>query len=64
MNKQDAIIATGIFLAILSVLHVGSTDYRTANEEKNMYCSMVGIYKSSDGQYGWPPYQGEEMCDE
>ena len=26
------------------------------------YCEMVGIYRDTQGQHGWPPYKGTEQC--
>ena len=26
------------------------------------YCEMVQLWKDTDGQYGWPAYNGEGTC--
>jgi hypothetical protein len=62
MNRQDLLIATGILCVLLAVLHVGSTDHKSARDDERMYCEMVEIHRASNGAYGWPPYKGEEVC--
>lgn len=33
-------------------------------QQQDLYCEMVGIYKETKGEYGWPDYKGnaEEVC--
>jgi len=46
-------------LAIGGFLAVGGDDPQT---EVDIYCSMVELYKSSNGEAGWPAYKGEAIC--
>jgi len=48
-----ATIAIGLFLA------VGGDDPQT---EVDIYCSMVDLYKQTNGEAGWPAYKGEKIC--
>lgn len=45
------------FLAV-----AGQSDYAEQEGRYADYCEMVELYKSSGGEHGWPPYQGE--CNE
>jgi len=60
MNKLVlvAIVAT------LAAFWVMAGDYATAIESESRYCQMVGAYKMSGGQDGWPDYEKsyEEWC--
>jgi hypothetical protein len=62
MNRQEVLIAIGLFIVGLAVLHVSSTDHKSARDDERMYCEMVDIHRASNGAYGWPPYKGEEGC--
>lgn len=53
-----------IIAAICSVAVsiISYTDYSELEMQHQHYCEMVQIFKSSGGEYGWPPYKGE--CDD
>ena len=48
-----AAIAIGIFIA------AGGDDPQA---EVDLYCSMVDLYKQTNGDVGWPAYKGEAIC--
>ena len=37
---------------------VGQMDLESAQLDDVNYCKMVNIYKSTNGEYGWPDYTG------
>lgn len=37
---------------------VGQMDLESAQLDDVNYCKMVNIYKSTNGGYGWPDYNG------
>lgn len=54
-----AIGAIAIFLVGLSM---AGSEQAEEQAQRDLYCEMVQIYKDSNGQYGWPAYDGE--CDQ
>lgn len=62
--KDFVLIALGSAIIGISVALVGHSDYNAEKEDERMYCEMVGIYKESGGQYGWPPYNSSINCKE
>ncbi|USL90023.1 hypothetical protein [Vibrio phage vB_VpaS_CHI] len=56
MNKQTALlIVICISLIMLAVGQMETQDEAMALEN---YCQMVELYKQSDGEHGWPDYDG------
>lgn len=41
-----------------------SLNFSERNHQQELYCEMVGIYKETKGEYGWPDYKGiaGEVC--
>lgn len=45
--------------AIISIFAVvGAGDYQEATEQQTVYCKMVKLHKDTNGESGWPDYQG------
>ena len=42
--------------------YVGYDDYQEAVRQENQYCEMVKLWKQTNGQAGWPAYNGEGVC--
>ena len=52
-----------ILLAIAITACLGASSYferADADEQAAHYCEMVGIYRLTHGQSGWPPYLGAQ----
>ena len=45
------------FIALLGM--ASSDDMREEQHQATEYCEMVELWKSSDGENGWPAYKGE-----
>ena len=56
-----AMIVIGVVLGI-----VGSMDHDDAEQRQELYCSMVQTFEETNGQYGWPDFNGNaaEVCNE
>jgi len=54
-------IAGAIFVAIGFGL-AGTADVEEAERQLSHYCEMVQIYKDTNGEAGWPAYEGERQC--
>ena len=59
--KITATIA-GLILFTAVMGWVGNGDVEEAERQLETYCEMVGIWDESGGEYGWPPYDGREQC--
>ena len=40
----------------------GTMDVQEEERQAEQYCEMVAMYKETNGQQGWPAYDGEEVC--
>ena len=59
--KQLALTAAIVgIIAALAV--VGNADVQEAEMQQARYCEMVAAWDASNGETGWPPYNGREMC--
>lgn len=55
--------AIGVILIL--VLAFGIVGYFDAEEEQHQqdeYCEIVKLWKQTNGQAGWPAYNGEGVC--
>ena len=61
--RYQILFAAVIIIGLLIVGRMEMHDDQASEEE---YCRMVGIYKKSNGAYGWPDYKGnaKEVCSE
>lgn len=55
-NFKVGLILVGI-LVVLGL--VGQMDYEEAKRQEQHYCDMVQLWKQTNGEQGWPPYNGE-----
>ena len=60
--KQLALTAA-IAAMIGGLAYVGNADMIEAEMQQARYCEMVAAWDASNGQTGWPPYNGREMCE-
>lgn len=53
-------MSIGLFItAIISIFAVvGAGDYQEATQQETAYCDMVKLHKETNGESGWPDYQG------
>jgi len=60
MKNTMYALGAAAFLAMMSV--VGNMEAQDRQAERENYCEMVGIWDDTNGEYGWPPYDGREEC--
>ena len=53
------IYAIGITLALVAWGIIGKYDNLEAQNQRDTYCEMVQAWHDTDGEAGWPPYDGE-----
>lgn len=66
VKKQKFIVSCLAVLIGLGVLGLaGSMDVEDAAQQVSQYCENVKDWKASNGQRGWPDYNGNynEICD-
>jgi len=54
------------WLVVLAALSIGGFIALGGDDpqaEVDRYCSMVELYKSTNGEAGWPAYKGEKICE-
>lgn len=49
-------------ICLIAVLFGPTSADNELEMKQSHYCEMLQIHKDSNGQYGWPPYNGE--CDD
>jgi len=60
MKRYQVII---LFIIILVALGIaGEMDFEDEQLAQDNYCEMVKLYKQTNGQQGWPAYNGEAAC--
>ena len=59
--KRYQVILAGLGLLIAMGI-VGHSDFEEAERQEAEYCEMVKLWKQTNGQAGWPAYNGEKMC--
>ena len=47
---------------IIAMSIVGQSDYEEEQRQTVQYCEMVKLWKETNGQRGWPAYDGEGTC--
>lgn len=60
MTRIQAILALILIFVMMGL--AGHMDYEEAGRQQDQYCEMVKLYKQSNGEKGWPAYNGEEVC--
>ena len=54
-----------ILIALVLILAfglMGSMDKEEEERQQTQYCEMVKLYKETNGQAGWPAYNGDGAC--
>jgi len=59
---KSIIYALGAAAFIGMMAMVGNMQAQDRKAELENYCEMVAIWDESNGEYGWPPYDGREEC--
>lgn len=53
----------GTLLLLIALFSLaGRGDFEEEQRQLAQYCDMVQLWKDSNGQAGWPAYDGEEVC--
>lgn len=60
LKRYQVIIAVVAFIALAGI--VGQSDFEEEQRQADQYCEMVKLWKQTNGQSGWPAYNGERMC--
>ena len=53
MKLQDWFVVFVFFMLVLTIVFPTETQ----NEESEIYCEMVEMFKQTGGDYGWPDYK-------
>jgi len=51
--------AVAITLALVAWGMLGKSDNLEAQNQRDTYCDMIALYDETNGEAGWPPYDGE-----
>lgn len=65
MNMLTSYHLVGGLLAavlILAWLTISELDYQDQVKQDELYCEMTEMWRTTQGEAGWPPYQGD--CDD
>ena len=60
MTKRYTILA--IIGLIIAVGIAGGMEQEDEQRQAEQYCEMVQLWKETNGQQGWPAYNGEGTC--
>lgn len=60
LKRYQVILAVIGFIVAIGV--IGQSDFAEAERQKKQYCDMVKLWAQTNGQSGWPAYNGEGMC--
>lgn len=63
MTYNKALAGLYLLLLVTLVGFVGAFDANEAEMQQTRYCDMVAAWDATNGQTGWPPYNGREMCE-
>lgn len=58
MLKRYQVIGLLAVLVVAMCL-VGADDYEEAKRQEQHYCDMVQLWKQTNGEQGWPAFNGE-----
>lgn len=62
VNIKRYQVALAIIGIVISMGIVGQADFEEEQRQAEQYCEMVRLWKETNGQAGWPAYDGEEVC--
>ena len=59
-QHYETILAVAGIITAMGI--AGQFDYEEEQRQIAQYCEMVNLWKQTNGQRGWPAYDGEEAC--
>ena len=59
-KRYQAILAIAGIAIAMGI--AGQADYEEEQRQTEQYCEMVVMWKESEGEKGWPAYNGEDTC--
>ena len=59
--KRYQVILLAIFVLVLMGI-AGHMDFHEEERQHDEYCEMVKLWKQTNGEQGWPAYNGEGTC--
>ena len=62
MNLKRYQVILAVIGLIIAMGIVGQSDFEEAERQEAEYCEMIKLWKQTNGQAGWPAYNGERMC--
>lgn len=62
MNIKRYQVILAFIGIIIAMGIVGHMDFQEEERQHAEYCEMVKLWKQTNGQAGWPAYNGERMC--
>jgi hypothetical protein len=60
MNKRDFITHGAAVLIGALIVVISSMTDEDLQRDRDLYCEMVQLYDSTDGEYGWPDYRNDK----
>jgi hypothetical protein len=60
MTRRDLLTHGGAVLIGAIVVILGSMTDEDLTRDRDLYCEMVQLYDSTNGQYGWPDYRDDK----
>lgn len=62
MNIKRYQVILAFIGIIIAMGIVGHMDFQEEERQHAEYCEMVKLWKQTNGQAGWPAYNGEGAC--
>lgn len=62
MNLKRYQVILAFIGIIVAMGMVGQSDMDEEQRQADQYCEMVKMWKDSNGEKGWPAYNGEGVC--
>ena len=60
MNRRDFITHGAAVLIGALIVVISSMTDEDLRRDRDLYCEMVQLYDSTDGEYGWPDYRNDK----
>lgn len=60
IKRYQVILAFIAFIALAGI--VGQFDFEEDQRQAEQYCEIVKLWKQTNGEQGWPAYNGEGTC--
>lgn len=60
LKRYQVIILAICVLVLMGI--AGNMDVHEEERQHAEYCEMVKLWKQTNGQQGWPAYNGEGIC--